>query len=478
MEPPDPNKELYQSIDTNPDWFEFYLLVACLKSHEFALKVKDVLCVSAENKDTSVNDFSFPADNVIYQGARTFRRMTFSQAKPSDVVPVTFIQQMVAAALRNGDMLEEQVQPINNRLNLLMQYDLAGMAPILEIGLSYWLGKKRTKKLMLERAGDDNWSPEDMAREMSLAVSSARLVKDGEYAHEFGAGIKRKELDVKRLPSGLHMLDKAMGGGFAYGEGTLLISPTGGGKTVAACQLGATFALNNYGGLFITTEQKHKELEPRTVSNLCNIPFEMIKDGVHMEKLSQEHQVRVEELMERIGKHMVTLDWIDVQKTVLEDLEHEIQKYNQKYGRCHWLLFDWLGGGMGMITDPKVLANLRHVYQNVADHMCVLASRYDLVAIGLAQANIMKSKNNIRLDSSCIHDNTQLGRKMTTILGLSAIMEPIDQMEGSDGGAPPYRRKQFLYVSKARKGAGGLVPVERAYEYQRLKTWEGGKAAA
>ncbi len=70
-----------------------------------------------------------------------------------------------------------------------------------------------------------------------------------------------------------------------------------------------------------------------------------------------------------------------------------------------------------------------------------------------------------KVDSTCIAECHSLGRKATTIIGISQLQEQLDAMSN---GEPPFQRRQFLYVSKSRRGIGGLIPVRRNFEFQRF----------
>jgi replicative DNA helicase len=266
-----------------------------------------------------------------------------------------------------------------------------------------------------------------------------------------------------------------MGGGFGMKEMTLMIGSTGAGKTVFACQLATAFALNGEPGILITTEQTHDQLEPRYVACNCSIPIEQIKDGINFDKMSKAQVQLIKEMQAKIGKKMVILDWInDRSKTVCEDLSEEIRRFRSDYKvNPRWLIFDWIGGAMGAVSN-KDMSVFRLIMQKTADKLADIAHQESMAVIALAQGNIKECRNNMRVDSTCLAENKSLGRNATTILGISQLQEQVDAMSS---GEPPYVRKQFIFVSKARKGVGGLIPVRRAFEYQRYENLESSEKA-
>lgn len=54
---------------------------------------------------------------------------------------------------------------------------------------------------------------------------------------------------------------------------------------------------------------------------------------------------------------------------------------------------------------------------------------------------------------------------MTTVVGLSGLKS---KEEDEHGNGDNHTKEQYLYVSKARNGEGGLVPVHRQFGYQKL----------
>lgn len=280
-----------------------------------------------------------------------------------------------------------------------------------------------------------------------------------------------KELDIRRIQSGLTQLDAKIGGGFGEKEHSLFIAGTGGGKTVMACQLAATFALNGEPGIFISTEQGHEELEPRIYSNLCSIPFNLIKDGVKEDKLPEDKLKLVEELDRQLAAKLTFLDWKDDRsKSVMQDLENEVLRFTETKGfPPKWMIFDWIGGGLGQLS-VKDLALVRQIYQLTADKMAQIADTHNMVTISFAQAATAKAKNNAKIDSDCMAECKSMGRAAVNIIGISALTDNTDEQEGVN--APPmYRDKQFFYVSKARKGEGAMIPFRREFAFQRIRNW-------
>lgn len=456
-------------IDSQIDWFEANVLAACCRSVAFYNRYKDIICVSAEVAGDTENDFSYPSDNLLYRIAKTYRT-TMAGHSGMDVVPMHYFHVSLLALVQTGDVQPEQVDPAMQRMQTLAAIPYEPVLPLLAQGVGYWISKNRTRKVAVQAIADTTFSPEELVAKMGRASQLGRKAEGLNYRHYVGDGWERGELNIERIQSGIARLDKAMGGGFGMKEMTLMIGSTGAGKTVFACQLATTFALNGYPGILITTEQTHDQLEPRYVACNCSIPIEQIKDGIDFNKLSRGQVQAVKEMQAKIGKKMVILDWInDRSKTVGEDLSEEVRKFRDEHKvNPRWLIFDWIGGAMGTLST-KDMAVFRLIMGQTADKLADIAHQENMAVIALAQGNIQLCKNNMRIDSPCLAENKSLGRNATTILGISQLQEQVDAMSN---GEPPYLRKQFIYVSKARKGVGGLIPVRRAFEYQRYENLE------
>jgi KaiC/GvpD/RAD55 family RecA-like ATPase len=453
-------------VDTQRDWFEAQVLAACLHSKAFYDHVSPVLCVHPSDPKKIFEDFSYPVDNLIYRLIQQYRNSSSGRVG-TNAVPFGFLQVTAQAMAAVGDLMAEQVPSLEQRVTFLAAQPVEPLLPIIESSVSYWLGKSRAQKIATRASADPSWSPEDLVREISQSVDHAQHTSGKDYKHEIGDGRRNKTLDVTRIQCGLTEYDRRMGGGFGYKEFSLGIAGTGAGKTVLACQFATTFALNGYPGMLITTEQSHDQLEPRIYSNFCDIPFDMIKDGVDLDKLPPDKQAAVLNIEARLKGKLQVLNWNqDNSKSIVADLQNEVTKFKDQYGvRPHWLIFDWIGGALGQMSRQD-MAIIRHVYQETADKLSQIAEKENMVTIAFAQAQTLAARNNARIDSSAIAECKTMGRNATTIFGISNIQENTEAMES--GGNAPYLTKQYMFISKARKGVGGLIPIFRKFENQRF----------
>jgi hypothetical protein len=463
-----PTTEITDLIENQPAWFEQQVLAACCKSAAFYDRFKAVLNVHPRDANARQEDFSLPQDNHIYFLLKKYRTF-MAGSKGTDVMPPQFAQVTLAAMVAVGELLQEQADMAWRRLHEVMSTPVEGVMQLVHDGIPHWLSKRRVRRVAMEMANSEGWKPDELVKEINIAMEAASTAAIATCEFEFGDGWLNRQLDTQRLQTGLPELDATIGGGFGYGEFHLGIAATGAGKTVFATQLASTFAFNEHPGIFVTTEQSHFELEPRILSNLLQVPFSMLKDGFFPERMPKDVADRAEELRIRIMKKLIFLNWNQGSgKSIMKDLEPAIMAFEEKRGiKPRWVIFDWIGGGLGEMTRND-MAMKRLIYQESADKLPIIARKYNLVTIALAQANTLQAKNNPRIDSSCIAECKTMGNGASTVFGISNLQEDEDAVAG---GSAPFRDKQFFYLSKARKGTGGMVPFKRKFEFQRMEKW-------
>jgi archaellum biogenesis ATPase FlaH len=365
-------------------------------------------------------------------------------------------------------MLTGEVDIVLNKIAKAVACDLNAVAPVTDDGFAYWLKKNRLIRAMEEVEGDPLVSPDEVPSRIRMYTEPVSAKERGEYVFQFGHGIDNEMLNVTRLRTGLDKLDKAMGGGFGKGEGTLLMGTTGGGKTTVTCQLAARFVLDGAFGLFITTEQGHAELEPRIVSNYCNVPFDLIKDKVDIAVFNHDQKVKYDILREKL-RPLYFAEWkMDRGKSVQDDLESEIVTYAEKHGRIDFVIMDWIGGALGSSSKGRD-QEIRHIFQSTADKLWSIADKHRVASIATAQLNPKQAINKSAPDHTMLSECKTMGNNACYIIGITSLFAKIEDNKQNNDQPPGWSDKQFLYVCKGRKSQGGAVPFKRRYDYQRLE---------
>lgn len=465
-----------QLIDAQRSQFETWVLACVARDLAFFRQYSTVICVAHEGARFSAYDFEQPLDNVIYEALKKTRELL--TASEVDVVPQSLvfatIQQMYANPSlpdpRKGaglQILQSELPQLLIRTNQILTFDTTSLPAVVGPGVAHWIQKSRMQKLSLSSTS----AHFDPASHAELIASIQRHVLtsvEPPHVFRFGEGINIKRRFVERISSGIPKLDDALGGGFGRGESTLGVAPQGAGKTVFASQLAGFFGLQKKMGLLISTEQKHEELELRMISNFGEIPFGMVKDGINKERLPPDVVKKIEDTEAKLRDYVFITKWSsDKGQSVKTSLDAEIAEFVRVHGAIDWLVFDWIGGALGEMST-RDLQVLRLIYKQAADHVCVMAEKYDIPAIAFAQANMAQAMNKPRVDATMITENKQLGEKYTNGFGISALMQPFDPNESRDR-APVFLDVQKLFMWKARKSEGGLISVKRDFGHQRFR---------
>jgi replicative DNA helicase len=301
----------------------------------------------------------------------------------------------------------------------------------------------------------------DVKRDLSTTANTFTL-------QSFANCMIATEDNVERLRTGIYPLDSATGGGVALKEATLIIGPPGGGKTVLACQLASNMANAGIPTLLISTEETGDRLYPRIVSNHCNVPIDRIKDGVKAELLQPEQREKFNRLCERLTPDVFqVVNWDDHAKDIEGNFESLFEQAANAMGRPPKAIFlDWLGGALGSNTSNEASVN-RMILKRGACTMAALAKQYNIHTFTFAQASVNQCINKVRVDATMLSENKTLHEDMTNVWGLTVLLDPDANADtGSEGYV--FKREQYIYVSKSRRGVSKKIPVRTDFGYQRF----------
>lgn len=443
--------------------YEKYLIRAIDGSRAFFDRVKDTLCVSETGKDT--DDFAKPYHNEIYRAIKRYYevRSDIDAANISPSACRAFLQ--TSAEGGSGNIGIDEVETLTTYVtSTLQQVDVREAVSMVSEAYDFWLKRRRMRKMFQSVVSRENWDPDELMDQVKQTVSHIdHNQKKNQTSFTFGDGLDSEELDLIRYSSGLPALDAALGGGWAKTEYTLWIAPTSAGKTVMALQQGVTLVRQGLVGVIITTEQRNIELEPRVISAWANVPFDRIKDGVKMNKLTHTEAIALQKLRAELQGKLFFENWMfDRSKSVVNDLSTLVDEYKKKYGRCDFVILDWIGGALGEGLTPE---GIRLTYQKTSDKMADMARDHDIITMAFIQANVTQSRNRKDIDASMISECKMAGANATNIIGISALIDR------ADNAATVYSQEQWLHCSKTRKGPTAPVRVRREFEYQRFKAW-------
>ena len=473
------DEKIKSYIKQRPEWFETLILGAAIKDPEFFMRVRSILCKTIDGKDVE-DDFNELLRNSVYLAVADYNTARLVNTA-KDFIPINFkvLRSLLKSRVANAEDIEEDEIPKALLLfNEALEVDIERWRPFIEAGIVPWLEHQKMMRVVRSPYIFGGWSLADI-REKLQAVADKAGALDSTIKivrKDFGHFLDHPEADGmlnEVLESNLAALNETTAGGFGKGETVLIISPSSGGKTILACQLAGHWAMEGKGGLFVTTEQPQPELEVRIVSNFANIPFKYLARQWKPDELSMKYQDSYKKMRAEMKAPIHMIDWTRPGQTLVNDLRHEVELYHDDFGELpEYLIFDWIGGALQQEAGGDS-QKLRALYKEAVEQVKNIAHEYNLAGIALAQATPGTSLNRFPLDHRHIADAKNMIEGVTSLIGLTALYA--DNMdEVTDRSKVMYHEKQYICVSKSRKGPGGNAPVKRNYEYQRLENYYGG----
>jgi hypothetical protein len=188
----------------------------------FFNRFKDTICVHRVDARKFQEDSGYRSDNLIYRIARHYIVMP-SPGTPTDVIPIEFAHSALRTMVGAREVLAEQVEPTQERLQQVLAQPMESVLPIAEQHVGYWLSKRHIQQITARLSGDDkDWKPEDLARQICQAADVQRHAGSEVHVDQFGDGRKRGALNIKRMSIGIGNFDGKVGGGLGFAELTLV----------------------------------------------------------------------------------------------------------------------------------------------------------------------------------------------------------------------------------------------------------------
>jgi replicative DNA helicase len=496
---------LIKHIEKHSEWFE-NIFIACVRQDlKFFDLVKNVVCLKSGSQKKHMDDFDNPFNNIIYRAIRDYN--SIFEKSPSVFSPIKedWLKGWLLRNAHSGEIVMESEIPevidhFNN--NIAKVTAEAHTLQFAKQGISSYLKARRASKIARQvslsglNIDDLALMCEENVDLISTLEEDKRIVQsvpDRIQIQDMPLFDDPNKMLVETLECDIPGLNEAMGGGFRKGSAYMLMAGTGGGKTVFACQIAATFAyVNGAVGLFISTEQSSDELYRRIVSNRCRIPHRAISKGIFESSLNTREMEAFIEFRKNVAKLnkgcLQFANWGNYEKKagskILSQIESEMDIFEEESGKkTDFVILDWIGGALGSMAEAG--DKTRHVYQEAADAMDELARKRNVVAIALAQAHV-SSANKIQISAADLAECKSMTRNYAGVIGITSLYseeyarqmheeknkKKKDYRVGSDlDDAVSFSTKQYLYVSKARFGIQKAVPFKREYEFQRMEAW-------
>jgi len=469
------NKEIVKKLVTeNPQWYEDNLLSTIIRNEKFYKQItKDVVCSECDDFKTKYKDFTSPVDNIIYGFIEKFYE-TNKEKENERGVSQSWLSTLLLAYKNAGNLLANEYNIAVGKLDKYYSTDTTAFESMIKDGFEFWLNARRSAQLVAEFNNQE--SPLELLKEKTTQEIK-RIKSLDNTSFSFGgetSSILKDDSELEGeefknrypLPGELSAAAQKLGG-IAKKEGALFTIPSGGGKTVLACQLASGFAVESSANvLLFTTEQPPEELVPRIVSCRTNIPFNLIMDGVFASKLNSQQKEAILNLEETLAPRLKIIDWSNRDKTIEEHLTKELDAKIDEGFIPDIIIFDWIGGGLAA-TKYRKTEDYRNAFLHTGDNFTTILKQYNLAGVAFAQADSTQSENVTYITSKHTSIGKQLHISFSLAVGVSALMNAVTNKGASGAGEEVYKPIQVWNPYKVRKGTPKSFRMKREFGYQR-----------
>lgn len=463
------------------------LIFGCIKSYRFWQSIKDTVAPWNAEQRTHRLDFSVDRYNSLWHLVSSFYQRFANSVLEKDIyIPAPVITaRVIDACNRNAlpqSLAEQLVAEIAEETALTESLTLDSLTALAQSpAFNDWLSSRileQTTGVIASRKSLGMLTLENLETMVAAARSSAGMSRTNTMVN--GASFirgTRRILPVVNLDNAFPTLCKLMGGGFYWGDSTMIAGINASGKTVIACQLADAFAELGYNTVYITTERRPDELFIRSVSNRLS---------VELSKLTANEGLRSNEEIE--VNYIPDFVWRDAKMT--SELLHMEQVYNQNLLYIDWskgqgnsikthfdplmqqieatgwipqvVIFDWIGGGLDAMQNKDWL---RLYYQDAADHLINHGKKTKRIMIMFAQLDKGQVKGSVsQVTMSMLSECKTMTNNLTNWIGLTSLRD-----RDTRAGQSVIRRNQNLCLDKATRGiTGSIVPVEMVFQFQRV----------
>lgn len=459
-------ESIYEMVDRAPAIFERMVLTRLMFDPVFVKRAAPVLFTDHEQQEAK--SFDFPVHAGLGRALLTYHETAGHSVGFDWNIMEYALKRTAESALISSDMsVLQEAWGALQALSAAAPSQWNSVVWCTDKAMVYWL-KNMRNRTAASKSKAGKWSMDTLQqwlREEGKHIT--QLARADRLNFSLLDALKTPAPDVVRLLCSIPKLNVAIGGGFGCTEASLIVCPSGAGKTVISTQLSGEWCMQGKKGVLVTTErsQGHHALALRMFSQLCNIPFAQISNGLDPAKLAPDQRQSLEQVSQFIRpENFQILEWFRQPNTsAIEALPDELDRMANIMGGMDFFILDWLGGALGEdATSDK--DKLRLTLSRAASTVATQAGTFGCVGIATAQAH-SSARNKVRVQASDARENKNLDQDMTNSIGISALQ---DKAYTDDDGGNSFLKEQFMFAEKTRKGPGGLIPVSRRFEYQKF----------
>lgn len=315
-----------------------WLALGLLRSSEFAGMALSRL----ELRDFRDNE---PLLKILFQITEKWHNSNKTEPVPKEMAVSVLCDELIpnkvlteAQAIELGNLLEwayDEVQDVKSYKNFLLD----------ELSKFVIDRKVRPAAAGLDRHTDIIESLQELTKTVAKStISKARLVDP--FASE-----TPMLNSAKRIPWGVDWIDIITDGGSLPGETTLLLAPSGGGKTLTNIQIATTCALNGDEAVIITYEQGVLGIVNRIYAFAMGVPLSTFH-GLSQKGFEGDRamQAKYQEVRNRLNGKIKIIDQVDAAQTSAgggaggaAEVQAIIKQIQDEGGNPRYIGIDWLG---------------------------------------------------------------------------------------------------------------------------------------
>jgi len=275
-------------------------------------------------------------------------------------------------------------------------------------------------------------------------------------------------------------LSEALGGGFFWGDSTMVAGINAGGKSVLMMQFADAFVQQGYRTVLFTTERRPDELFMRCVSNRLGVDLRRLNDtskNIQNEEIELDYipdwvwsnpsmSAEMEVIQRQYGDNLLFMDWSKGENlSIPSNFDPTMEQIERTGWNPQVVLFDWIGGGLDIVKEKD---KLRMYYAQAADHLINHGKRKNRSMIMAAQLDknvVLPGKNYV--DMSMLSECKTMTNNLTNFIGITTLRD--SKAHEGEGAHTVMHRRQNLCVAKATRGKTGMIiPVNADFQYQRF----------
>ena len=471
MKKTDQDLEIISFIKQDNGAFEQMFVITCAWDEPLFRQVRRHLV--QQNEYSAEGKFQSTANEGLYQVLANINgRILDTGGSMSGTTLPSFelVQAEIRSLVTRGIVLEMEASSIMRVYQeACPKYCNQQSAQIARGGWKHWLTFQNRRVIcrnaLLRPDGD-------VAKQLAEAARAVNVSGDDEQILSLQQIASRQGKQAVRIATGFTPLDRKLGGGFAKGEGALILGATGCGKSICSTQFSVNMSslMTGCKGLLIATEMEPEDFHRRIISNKLRINYAQLKDGIPKAMLQEEEfRQQHDALTQNLEKAWRIFRWRDhCGLGIFSTIDDLIKRTQDEMGGLDHVHLDWLGGALGKEAygtgrEPRL------VWQEAADSCAKLAAAHDIAVIAYAQAHPQNALGKKRVGAEMASECKSLHREMTTAIGISAILDDscgIDDRNGFE--EKTYKDIQNFFISKSRKSEGGSVPFRRNFHQMRI----------